>query len=167
MPSVALPFLPESIASVEMKAAVPHPPAPSSKTGHKTYDQAGEDLLQKYLETLAHAPVFQLSNARHWTLLQCYAEVEFILHGGARCPVCNAHVRHVLPVRAEHNDGTHAEFSCLCTRCFEAERAISRVVVIHVGQARVEHYPINYGAKTTDRRGLKPPLKAARKTNKA
>ncbi len=116
------------------------------------------EVLQEYLETLARAQSFQFSNARHWTLLQCYSELQFRLHGGQRCPVCNAHVRHVLPVIVEHNDGTRAEFPCLCTRCIEAERATSRVVITHLGQAHVEHYPIVYGEKTTDRRSVTPPL---------
>ena len=121
------------------------------------------DFLQRFLETLVHAQAIQPTNVGHWTLLQCYAEVQFMLKGGRRCPVCNAHVRHVLPVIAERKDGTRTEFPCLCTRCFEAERAVSRVVVTHLGKIRVEHFPIVYGAKTSDRREAKERAKAARK----
>ena len=55
-------------------------------------------LLQDYLETLVEAQSFQVSNLRNWTLIQCYAELQFKLNGGSKCPVCRAHVRHVVPV---------------------------------------------------------------------
>ena len=133
---------------------VPHqPPVPGPSEG-EFLDLLREDLLQKYLETAASGQIFPSLRAKHWALLQCYAEVQFILHGGRRCPVCNAHVRHVLPVTAERFDSSLAEFVCLCTRCFEAERAVSRVLVTHFGKMRVEHYPVVYGAKTIDRRDL-------------
>src|SRR4051812_10493393 len=91
-------------------------------------------FLQEYLETVEEAQSVAVSNTRHWMLIQCYAELQFRLNGGAKCPVCRSHVRHVVPVRSEHRDGTVEEFSCLCTRCFEAERAISKVVITHVGK---------------------------------
>ena len=36
-------------------------------------------------------------------------------------------------VRAEKPDGTAKEFPCLCTRCFEAERATSKVIIMKMG----------------------------------
>jgi hypothetical protein len=102
--------------------------------------------LQDYLETLVQAQSFQVSNLRNWTLIQCYAELQFKLNGGTKCPVCRAHVRHIIPVRAEKADGTAKEFTCLCTRCFEAERATSKVVIMKMGDASVTYYPREYGA---------------------
>src|SRR5437879_6028343 len=112
--------------------------------------QVPAKFLQEYLETMVSAQSFQVSNVRHWTLIQCYAELQFKLNGGAKCPMCRAHVRHVVPVRAEHQDGTVKDYSCLCTRCFEGERAISKVITLHMGDAAVEHFPRTYGARTTD-----------------
>ncbi|MCU1284227.1 MAG: hypothetical protein JWO13_577 [Acidobacteriales bacterium] len=107
-------------------------------------------VLQEYLETMVHAQSFQVSNLRNWSLIQCYAEFQYKLNGGAKCPQCRAHVRHVVPVRAEHEDGTFQDFTCLCTRCFEAERAVSKVVILRLGEATVRHYPRVYGAKTLE-----------------
>lgn len=103
-------------------------------------------FLQDYLETLVQAQSFQVSNLRNWTLIQCYAELQFKLNGGSKCPVCRAHVRHIVPVRAEKADGTAQEFTCLCTRCFEAERATSKVVIMKMGDAVVTYFPREYGA---------------------
>src|SRR5947209_8696579 len=127
-------------------------------------DELEGDLLQRYLETLALAKDIQNTNLRNRKLLSCYAEVQFVLHGGQRCPICHAHVRHVLPVIAEHLDGGTVEFPCLCTRCFEAERAISRVIITHLGKARVEEHPLEYGARTVDRRSLEEEIPAKKKT---
>ena len=102
--------------------------------------------LQDYLETLVAAQSFQTSNLRNWSLIQCYAELQFKLNGGTKCPVCRAHVRHIVPVRAEKADGTAQEYKCLCTRCFEAERATSKVIIMHMGDATVTYYPREYGA---------------------
>jgi hypothetical protein len=129
-------------------------------------NKLGEDLLQTFLELLAEAQSVRPSRVPHWRLLQSYAEVQFVLTGGRRCPVCNAHVRHVLPITAEHNDGTTVEFPCLCNRCFEAERAVSRVVTTHMGQTRVEHFPVVHSKRTPSRRvapSEKERAKAAKK----
>lgn len=129
----------------------------------KIANKPGDDLLQRFLELLAEAQALPPSEAGQWALLQSYAEVQFVLQGGRRCPVCNAHVRHVLPIIAEHKDGTTVEFPCLCTRCFEAERAVSRVMITHLGKIRIEHFPIAYGRKTLDWRAGKDRAKAAKK----
>jgi hypothetical protein len=133
--------------------------APPDERDAQVLDELEGDLLQRYLETLALATDIQDSNQRTRKLLRCYAEVQFVLHGGQRCPVCHAHVRHVLPVIAEHIDGGTVEFPCLCTRCFEAERAISGTITTHLGKARVEEHPIEYGAHTRDRRAEEIPEK--------
>ena len=132
---------------------------PSDEREAQQLDELEGDLLQRYLETLALARDIPSANLRNRKLLSCYAEVQFVLHGGRRCPVCHAHVRHVLPVIAEHIDGASAEFPCFSTRCFEAERAISRVIITHLGKARVEEHPLEYGARTIDRRVEERPAK--------
>jgi hypothetical protein len=116
----------------------------------ETRRQIPAKFLQEYLENLVYAQSFQVSNVRHWTLIQCYAELQFKLNGGAKCPMCRAHVRHVVPVRVELQDGTVKDHSCLCTRCFEGERAVSKVITLHLGDAAVEHFPREYGSRTTD-----------------
>lgn len=107
-------------------------------------------FLQEYLETLASAQSFQISNVRNWNLLRCYAELHFKLNGGSKCAVCRAHVRHVIPAMAERPDGTKIEYSCLCTRCFEGERALSKVLVLSIGEAKVEYHPRDYGKVTME-----------------
>jgi hypothetical protein len=120
-------------------------------------------FLQEYLETMVDAQSFKVSNLRHWTLIQCYAESQFKLNGGAKCPTCKAHVRHVVPIRAERQDGTVQDFNCLCRRCFEAERALSRVVTMHLGESAVNYYPRTYGANISDMH--LPPKSAKGKTS--
>jgi hypothetical protein len=107
-------------------------------------------FFQEYLETLAAAQSFQVSNVRNWNLLRCYAELHFKLNGGAKCAVCRAHVRHVIPATAERPDGTRLEYSCLCTRCFEGERAMSKVLTMGIGEAQVEYRPRDYGKVTME-----------------
>ena len=82
-------------------------------------------FLQEYLEVLAGAQAYQVSNLRNWDLLRSYAELQYKLNGGGRCAICRAHVRHVIPAQVEQADGTAKDYSCLCTRCFEGERALS------------------------------------------
>jgi len=105
-------------------------------------------FLQEYLETVAHAQSFQTSNRRAWALMHCFAELQYKLKGGAKCPQCRAHVRHVVPVTIERLDGSKDEFPCLCTRCFEGERANSRLSTMRIGDAKVEYKPRNYGSRT-------------------
>ena len=94
------------------------------------------NVLQEYLEALADAE--QRPDKREEKMLTSWAELQFRLHGGGRCAICHASVRHVLPVRAEHLDGSTAEYKCLCTRCLQAERMISERLVMRVGRARLE-----------------------------
>jgi hypothetical protein len=45
----------------------------------------------------------------------------------------------VVPVFVERGDDTKVAYPCLCTRCLEAEKAVSKRVVLRIGQAVVEH----------------------------
>ena len=105
-------------------------------------------FIEEYLEVLTGAQEFQTSNLRNWSLLSCYAELQFKLNGGSKCPLCRSAVRHVVPVIAEREDGSTQEFPCLCTRCFEGERAVSKRLIQQVGEARVEYPPRVYGAES-------------------
>jgi hypothetical protein len=93
--------------------------------------------FQEYLEVLAEKRY--PTPARRYQLMVSYAELQFRLHGGSRCSICHAHVRHVLPVSTEHQDGSRNEFSCLCLRCLQAEKAISRKVILRAGKTAVEY----------------------------
>src|SRR3954462_9110345 len=99
--------------------------------------QIPAEFLQDYLQAVVDAQLFKISNVRNWNLIQCYAELQFRLNGGTKCPVCRAHVRHIVPVSAKKDDGTCKDYKCLCTRCFEAERATSKCVVMSMGDATV------------------------------
>ena len=92
-----------------------------------------ENVVQDYLESLADTNVQPSKRVKK--VLTSYAELRFRLNGGGKCNVCGASVRHIIPVKSEHIDGSTAEFACLCTRCMEAERAISERVTLTVGKA--------------------------------
>ena len=93
--------------------------------------------LQEYLETLSESDDVVPRRLRR--LLMAYAEFMFKLRGGSKCAVCRMSVRHVLPVKVERKNGTLVDYPCLCTRCIEGEKAVSRRVVLQVGKARVEY----------------------------
>ena len=89
--------------------------------------------FQQYLEDLASAtPESKLA------LLASYAELQFRLHGGARCGHCRAHVRHVLAVTSQREDGSVQQYSCLCFRCLQAEKKVSRRLTLRAGKTEVE-----------------------------
>lgn len=115
--------------------------APQMTTSHKM--PVPHNILQEYLQALAD-DVNEGPTARQQRILLSYAELQYQLHGGGRCSMCHASVRHVLPVTAEHTDGTIAEFGCLCTRCLEGERVVSTRVTLTIGRARLE-YTTSYG----------------------
>jgi hypothetical protein len=126
------------------------------------------EFLQDYLQAVVDAQYFKVSNLRNWNLIQCYAELQFKLNGGTKCPVCRAHVRHIVPTQIQKADGTAKDYTCLCTRCFEAERATSKCVVMSMGDATVTYYPREYGAtsqhgKTANQISRKAKAKAAQK----
>ncbi len=94
--------------------------------------------LQDYLATLASGSA-EKDSVRQANLLFSFAELKFRMRGGGRCAVCRAHVRHVLPVEVEHQDGKLTKFTCLCTRCLVAEKVSARRVTLKIGNASV-HY---------------------------
>jgi len=110
--------------------------APQMTTSHKR--PVPHNVLQEYLQALADC-VNDGPSDRQQKILLSYAELQYQLHGGGRCSMCHASVRHVLPVTAEHTDGTIAEFGCLCTRCLEGERVVSNRVTLTIGRARLEY----------------------------
>ncbi len=95
-------------------------------------------VLQEYLEALAECATIAPA-PRMERLLLSYAELQYRRKGGAKCAVCGASVRHVLPVRAEREPGVVLEYACLCNRCLQAERMLSQRVVLSLGQARVTY----------------------------
>ncbi len=94
--------------------------------------------LQQYLAVLA-GTTEDRGAARQANLLFSFAELKFRIGGGGRCSVCRAHVRHVLPVEVERDNGTRASYDCLCTRCLVAEKASAHRVTLRVGHAKVEY----------------------------
>ena len=96
------------------------------------------NVLQEYLQALADS-ADEGHSIRQQKILLSYAELQYRLHGGGRCSMCRASVRHVLPVTVEHPDGTIAEFGCLCTRCLEGERVVSNRVTLTIGRAHLEY----------------------------
>jgi hypothetical protein len=78
------------------------------------------------------------SALRDRELLRWYEETHYKLSGGGKCAVCHAHVRNVVPVKAEHKDGKLVEYSSLCTRCLMAEKAVSEKVWLQIGSAQLD-----------------------------
>lgn len=105
---------------------------------------------------LAGAQAYQVSNLRNWDLLRSYAELQYKLNGGGRCSMCRAHVRHVIPAHVEKPDGSTADYACLCTRCFEGERATCERLILQMGEAKVEYRPRDYGKKALPITDIQP-----------
>lgn len=97
------------------------------------------NVLQEYFESLAETGGHP--NKRLEKVLTSYAELQFRIHGGGHCSVCRAAVRHVVTVRVERSDNSVASFECLCTRCLEAERALSQRVILTIGKAMLVYTP--------------------------
>jgi hypothetical protein len=116
----------------------------------KTNGAAVADYFQEYLEALTRAQQFSISNIRHWDLIQCYAEFQFRLNGGSHCAICNAAVRHVIPVIAVRPNGHEDTWSCLCTRCYEGERATSGQIIMKIGETEISETPREYGRRASD-----------------
>ena len=108
------------------------------------------EYFQEYLEALTRAQGFAVSNIRHWDLIQCYAEFQFRLNGGSHCAMCKAAVRHVVPVIALRMNGGEDTWPCLCTRCYEGERAQSVRIIMKIGETEVSETPREYGRKASD-----------------
>ena len=111
--------------------------------------------FQEYLENVAQAHETAGSELRHSELLRSYAELQFRINGNARCALCNATVRHKVPITVERVDGTVDQYACLCTRCFEGEKAQSVRIIQQLGEARVEQEPKEPVKKSTDFRTKK------------
>lgn len=94
-------------------------------------DNVSPELFQEFLETLAGVDDLSADTKRQ--VLTAYAEVKYRLRGGAHCPMCHAHVRHVMPIYAVHLDGSERSYPCLCTRCFEGEKGLSSRIVVRLG----------------------------------
>ncbi|HVP44370.1 MAG TPA: hypothetical protein VMS96_13130 [Terriglobales bacterium] len=94
--------------------------------------------LQQYLAALANGAE-EKDTVRQANLLFSFAELKFRIRGGGRCAVCRAHVRHVLPVEVERENGSRTAYNCLCTRCLVAEKVSATRVVLRVGNAAIEY----------------------------
>lgn len=93
-------------------------------------------VLQDFFEAVAIPEPEDRDRA--FQLISSYAELQYRLNGGGRCPVCRAHVRHVVPVSVTHQDGRQHHFPCLCQRCLQGEQATAKSVVLHLGQSSWE-----------------------------
>ena len=109
--------------------------------------------LQEYLQVLAEPD--EQPTQKQWKLLSSYAELQYELHGGGKCTLCGAAVRHILPAIAEHDDGTVKEYACLCTRCLQAERAVSEKLTLKVGRTTLDYSRPERGPKTRKFRALR------------
>lgn len=95
--------------------------------------------LAEYLAVLArYADIPPDDSEKIRELTRSYAELKFRIMGGSRCAMCNSHVRHVVPVMAERPNGEVKHFPCLCTRCFEGEKAQAAKIFLEIGDNRVE-----------------------------
>lgn len=65
------------------------------------------------------------------------AELEYQLRGGSVCSMCETAVRHIIPVLVDRYDGSRVQYRCLCRRCLEAEKAVSMMVTLRLGEACV------------------------------
>ena len=110
------------------------------------------NVLQDYLEALADTGGHP--DKRLERILSSYAELRYRINGGGHCAICHAAVRHVLPVRVEHADGSIADYQCLCTRCLQAERVVSDRVSLTVGRARLVYTPGEASPRTTKFKGI-------------
>lgn len=108
--------------------------------GHKGHNRGAisHRELQQYLAELANGSE-QKDAVRQANLLFSFAELKFRIGGGGKCAVCRAHVRHVLPVEVERENGARVTYDCLCTRCLVAEKMQATRVTLRIGNACVEY----------------------------
>jgi hypothetical protein len=106
------------------------------------------NVLQEYFESLSD--LARYPDRKMEKVLESYSELLYRLNGGGKCSVCRAAVRHVIEVRVERTDGSVHNYECLCTRCLEAERAVSECVVLTIGKAVLE-YPCGKGSPKTQK----------------
>jgi hypothetical protein len=79
------------------------------------------------------------ATSQHDKLLFGYAEVKYRMAGGGKCPLCKAHVRHVVPVHSRREDGQILDFECLCQRCLQGEVGLAVEVELRIGDACVRY----------------------------
>lgn len=94
-------------------------------------------VLQDYLEALEAAA--NATPDKDEKLLYGYAELKYRMGGGGKCPLCRAHVRHVVPVSSTRENGEKIEYDCLCQRCLLGEVGLATEVVLKIGDARVTY----------------------------
>ena len=95
-----------------------------------------ERALQEYFQSLAESADLPLPKKTQ-NLLMARAELEYQLRGGSVCSMCETAVRHIVPVLVERYDGSSVQHRCLCRRCLEAEKAVSMMVTLRLGEACV------------------------------
>ena len=93
-----------------------------------------ERALQEYFQVLSETANLPLPE-RTRKLMMARAELEYQKRGGSDCSVCDAVVRHMIPVLVERSDGTRVQHRCLCHRCLEAEKAGAMAVTLRLGEA--------------------------------
>jgi hypothetical protein len=93
--------------------------------------------MHEYLEALSRCQADQNDQKAKYDLMRAFAELQFCIHGGAKCSICRSHVRHVLQVACERADGGRRNYECLCTRCFESERAVAKKLCVSLGDATI------------------------------
>ena len=94
-------------------------------------------VLQDYLEALEAAA--QATPDKEQKLLFGFAELKYRMDGGSKCPLCRAHVRHVVPVSSTRENGEKLEYDCLCQRCLQGEIGLATEVVLKIGDASVTY----------------------------
>ncbi len=94
-------------------------------------------VLQDYLEALEAAA--QSTPDKDEKLIYGFAELKYRMDGGGKCPLCRAHVRHVVPVSSTRENGEKIEYECLCQRCLLGEVGMATEVVLKIGDARVTY----------------------------
>ena len=93
--------------------------------------------MHDYLEALSRCQKDRNDERAKYDLMRAFAELQFCIHGGAKCGVCQSHVRHVISVSAERTDGSRRQYDCLCTRCFESERSVAKRIAVSLGDATI------------------------------
>lgn len=88
-----------------------------------------ERAFEGVLEALERSAKLSVRDA-NTLLLRSTAELRYQLHGGAKCQLCCAHVRHVLYVTCQYAENLSRVFHSLCTRCLVAEEAVAQSVAL-------------------------------------
>lgn len=111
---------------------MPEPPPRACMNTNKNTIQQRD--MRDFLDALSRCEADRNDPMAKRDLLRAFAELQFCKHGGSKCAICQAHVRHVLPVISERSDGKVRQYPCLCIRCFEGERAAARRICMKLGE---------------------------------